>query len=41
MARRDAAGVGLFTRNGRDFTKRFPLVVVRLLDQPTHYCAPE
>ncbi len=26
MARRDAAGVRLFTRNGNDFTARFPLV---------------
>jgi ATP-dependent DNA ligase len=40
MARRDAAGVRRFTRNGHDFTKRFLLVVVRLLDQLTHYCAP-
>jgi ATP-dependent DNA ligase len=27
LARRDAKGVRLYTRNGNDFTKRFPLVV--------------
>jgi ATP-dependent DNA ligase len=27
MARRDGAGVRLFTRNGNDFTARFPLAV--------------
>jgi ATP-dependent DNA ligase len=27
LARRDANGVRLHTRNGNDFTKRFPLVV--------------
>jgi ATP-dependent DNA ligase len=27
LALRDAAGVRLYTRNGNDFTKRFPLVV--------------
>jgi ATP-dependent DNA ligase len=27
MARRDAVGVRLITRNGNDFTNRFPLVV--------------
>jgi ATP-dependent DNA ligase len=26
MARRDAAGVRLFTRNGHDWTGRFPLI---------------
>jgi bifunctional non-homologous end joining protein LigD len=27
MARRDAAGVRLFTRNGNDWTPRYPLIV--------------
>jgi bifunctional non-homologous end joining protein LigD len=27
MARRDATGVRLYTRNGHDFADRFPLIV--------------
>jgi bifunctional non-homologous end joining protein LigD len=27
LVRRDAAGVRLFTRNGHDWTGRFPLIV--------------
>src|SRR5881227_3118398 len=27
MARRDGAGIRLFTRNGNDFTNRFPMIV--------------
>jgi hypothetical protein len=30
LAGRDAAGVRLCTRNGNDFTKRFPLVVASI-----------
>jgi ATP-dependent DNA ligase len=34
MARRDGAGVRLFTRNGHDFTARFPLAVAALAALP-------
>jgi bifunctional non-homologous end joining protein LigD len=34
MARRDAAGVRLFSRNGHDFTSRFPLVVAAVTALP-------
>jgi len=34
MARRDSAGVRLFTRHGNDFTSRFPLAVAALLALP-------
>ena len=34
MARRDRAGVRLFTRHGNDFTSRFPLAVAALLALP-------
>jgi bifunctional non-homologous end joining protein LigD len=34
MARRDGAGVRLFTRNGHDFTARFPLAVGALAALP-------
>jgi hypothetical protein len=30
VAQRDAKGVRLYTRNGNDFTKRFPLVVAAI-----------
>jgi bifunctional non-homologous end joining protein LigD len=38
MARRDAAGVRLFTRNGHDFGKRFPLVVAAIAALPASSC---
>jgi ATP-dependent DNA ligase len=38
MARRDAAGVRLFTRNGHDFGKRFPLVVTAVAALPARSC---
>jgi hypothetical protein len=34
LARRDANGVRLITRNGNDFTKRFPLVVAAVAMLP-------
>ena len=34
MARRDGAGVRLFTRNGNDFTARFPLAVAAVAALP-------
>ncbi|MGA8699717.1 MAG: hypothetical protein WB689_39000 [Xanthobacteraceae bacterium] len=34
MARRDDAGVRLFTRNGNDFTARFPLAVAAIAALP-------
>jgi bifunctional non-homologous end joining protein LigD len=34
MARRDSAGVRLFTRNGNDFTARFPLAVAAVAALP-------
>jgi ATP-dependent DNA ligase len=36
MARRDAAGVRLITRNGNDFTARFPLAVEAVSRLPAH-----
>ena len=36
MARRDGAGVRLFTRNGNDFTARFPLAVAAVAALPAH-----
>src|SRR5271166_5857106 len=36
MARRDSAGVRLFTRNGNDFTARFPLAVAAITALPAH-----
>jgi bifunctional non-homologous end joining protein LigD len=36
MARRDAAGVRLFSRNGHDFTSRFPLVATAVTALPAH-----
>jgi bifunctional non-homologous end joining protein LigD len=34
IARRDSAGVRLFTRNGNDFTMRFPLAVAAIAELP-------
>jgi bifunctional non-homologous end joining protein LigD len=36
MARRDSAGVRLFTRHGKDFTSRFPLAVDAVTRLPAH-----
>ncbi len=36
MARRDGAGVRLFTRNGNDFTARFPLAAAAVAALPAH-----
>jgi ATP-dependent DNA ligase len=36
LARRDSAGVRLFTRNGNDFTARFPLAVAAVAALPAH-----
>src|SRR5713101_9750047 len=36
MARRDGAGVRLFTRNGNDFTARFPLAIAAFTPLPAH-----
>ncbi len=36
MARRDGAGVRLFTRNGTDFTARFPLTAAAVAALPAH-----
>jgi bifunctional non-homologous end joining protein LigD len=38
MARRDAAGVRLITRNGNDFTKRFPLAAAAVAALPGRSC---
>jgi ATP-dependent DNA ligase len=38
LARRDAKGVRLYTRNGNDFTKRFPLVVAAVATLPVSSC---
>src|SRR5215469_15583788 len=38
MALRDAAGVRLITRNGNDFTKRFPLAVAAVAALPVWSC---
>ena len=38
MARRDAAGVRLITRNGNDFTKRFPLAAAAVAPLPGRSC---
>jgi ATP-dependent DNA ligase len=34
MARRDRAGIRLFTRNGNDFTSRFPIIVAAVTALP-------
>jgi bifunctional non-homologous end joining protein LigD len=36
MARRDGAGVRLFSRNGHDFTSRFPLAAAAVMALPAH-----
>jgi len=38
LALRDAAGVRLYTRNGNDFTKRFPLIVAAIATLPVRSC---
>jgi bifunctional non-homologous end joining protein LigD len=38
MARRDTAGVRLYTRNGHDFAARFPLIVAAVATLPAHSC---
>jgi bifunctional non-homologous end joining protein LigD len=38
MARRDAAGVRLYTRGGHDFTARFPLIVAAVAALPARSC---
>jgi ATP-dependent DNA ligase len=38
MALRDAAGVRLITRNGNDFTKRFPLAAAAVAALPVRSC---
>jgi ATP-dependent DNA ligase len=38
LARRDESGVRLYSRNGDDFTKRFPLVVVAIATLPARSC---
>jgi ATP-dependent DNA ligase len=38
LARRDAAGVRLYTRNGNDFSKRFPLVMAAVATLPVRSC---
>jgi len=34
MARRNAKGVKLYTRNGHDFSQRFPLVAAAIMALP-------
>jgi len=34
MARRDSAGIWLITRNGNDFTNRFPIIVAAVTALP-------
>jgi ATP-dependent DNA ligase len=38
MARRDAKGVRLYTRNGHDFSKRFPQIIAAVATLPVHSC---
>jgi ATP-dependent DNA ligase len=38
LARRDAKGVRLISRNGNDFSKRFPLVVASVMALPVRSC---
>jgi ATP-dependent DNA ligase len=38
MARRDAAGVRLITRNGNDFTQRFPFITMAVGALPVRLC---
>jgi bifunctional non-homologous end joining protein LigD len=41
LAWRDAKGVRLYTRNGYDFSKRFPLVVAAVAALPARSCLIE
>ena len=38
LARRDAAGVRLYTRNGHDFAARFPLIVAAIATLSARSC---
>ena len=38
LARRSAKGVWLYTRNGNDFTRRFPLVLAAVATLPARSC---
>jgi ATP-dependent DNA ligase len=38
MARRDGAGVRLITRNGNDFTGRFPFIAIAVASLPVQSC---
>jgi ATP-dependent DNA ligase len=38
LARRDAKGVRLYTRNGNDFTARFLLIVASVMALPARSC---
>jgi ATP-dependent DNA ligase len=38
LALRDAKGARLYTRNGNDFTKRFPLIVAAVTALPVRSC---
>jgi bifunctional non-homologous end joining protein LigD len=38
MARRDSAGVRLITRNGNDFTSRFPFIAMAVSKLPVRSC---
>ena len=40
MAWRDAAGVRLLTRNGHDFTGRFPMAAAAIATLPARSCLP-
>jgi bifunctional non-homologous end joining protein LigD len=39
LACRGAAGVRLLTRNGNDFTARYPLIVAAMAAMPVRSCA--
>jgi ATP-dependent DNA ligase len=38
LARRDSAGVRLFTRNGNDFSSRFPFIAMAVSKLPVRSC---
>ena len=38
LARKDSAGVRLITRNGNDFTARFPLIISAVAALPARSC---
>jgi ATP-dependent DNA ligase len=38
LARRDTTGVRLYTRNGHDFGKRFPLILAAVAALPVRSC---